>query len=135
MTTIVWDTETLAVDSQSTDPASGTTYPFNKLQKWSGGLFTVAGKVSDYSQYRSILEGKDGNVSKNSVCVYTFGDKVYELVPKFGPMEITFKCAWGTGSDLALGALEQGADAVQAVKIAIKRNAFTGGRVRSVKVR
>lgn len=35
-------------------------------------------------------------------------------------------CAWGSGCDLAMGAMEAGADAAQAVDIAIKHDTYTG---------
>lgn len=42
--------------------------------------------------------------------------------------------AIGSGAACALAAMDAGADAVKAVRIACKRDIYSGGRVRSVKV-
>lgn len=42
--------------------------------------------------------------------------------------------AVGSGAVFALAAMDAGADAVQAVRIACKRDIYSGGKVRSVKV-
>lgn len=42
--------------------------------------------------------------------------------------------AWGSGSGIAKGAMAMGASAVEAIKITSKLDAFTGGRIRSVKL-
>ena len=46
-----------------------------------------------------------------------------------GPIDTPF-CAVGSGADFALGAMQFGADAVQAVYCAIAQDQHTGGEVR-----
>lgn len=43
--------------------------------------------------------------------------------------------AIGSGTDLALGAMEAGATAHEAVKIAIKRNSNCGGKIKRIKLK
>jgi ATP-dependent protease HslVU (ClpYQ) peptidase subunit len=46
-----------------------------------------------------------------------------------GPIDTEF-CAIGSGADFALGAMQHGADAVEAVRCAIAHDQHTGGEVR-----
>lgn len=138
MTTIVFDGKTLAVDSQITDASgNGSLEYMNKLWKWDRGYFSVTGKVTDYEIYKNHLNDVEQDIkpTKKSVCVFTEGKNVYELHPGSYPRKIMAKSAWGSGGDLAYGALVAGVDAVRACKLACKWNAYTGGRIRSVKVR
>ena len=41
--------------------------------------------------------------------------------------------AFGSGADYAIGAMDMGATALEAVKIAARRDVFTGGKIRTVK--
>ncbi|MCL2714611.1 MAG: hypothetical protein FWD68_08550 [Alphaproteobacteria bacterium] len=43
--------------------------------------------------------------------------------------------AWGSGADLAIGAMEMGATAAEAVKVACRRNMATGGTIQIEHVR
>lgn len=51
------------------------------------------------------------------------------------PQSVTSKFfAIGSGANVAMGAMEMGADAVKAVKVACKYDSYCGGRIRVVKL-
>jgi ATP-dependent HslUV protease subunit HslV len=61
--------------------------------------------------------------------------KVYLMDEEYKPFSIKNKFhADGSGGDLAIGAMEAGATAEQAVKIAIKHDAGCGGKVQKVEL-
>lgn len=134
MTTIVYDGTYLAVDSQTTE-GSLISY-VNKLWKYEKGYFAVTGVLYDYPAYKKLLEGSKSVVSKKSLCIFTENNKIYEYVNKAGTQyEVTHPYSWGSGSGIAMGAIASGSDAIEAIKLAKKYDAFTGGRVRYIKVK
>lgn len=139
MTTIAWDGSTLAADSQYTG-AHIETVQLQKIKKLSSGAyFAFAGNPGEAEQVRKwINAGRPHDrrpkvddfaaliVRKHSV---HFMDHALEEVPMKAPVAI------GSGESIALTAMDCGKTAVEAVRLAVKRDPDTGGRVRSVKVR
>lgn len=130
MTTIAVKDGVMAADSLMT--AGSFTFPsaVSKLHEVNGVL---CGFCGDYKMIKRFLDegaaspevfylsmGVDGDVCDNemSECGYTLS------VPVESGMS-----AVGTGSHFALGAMEAGASAWEAVKIASKYNAETGGDI------
>lgn len=50
------------------------------------------------------------------------------------PLDKKIHYAWGSGSLHAMTAMDMGATAKEAVKMAMKRDVYTGGKIRSIKI-
>jgi len=134
MSVVVWDGKTLAADRQATlnntkcQTRKITRLPSGDLLAWVGnsesGLALLKWYLSgaDPETWPEVQKGDDWSrlivVHKGKVWEYEQTPVKIPLHQKFG--------AWGSGSDLAIGALAMGADAVQAVKIASKFNIYCG---------
>lgn len=137
MTTIVWSGGELAADRQATIGAvkgrcmtkihrvcgclvgfTGSSHiGFSLIDWWTSG--------ADAATYPGCDE-KDG--SAQLIVVKPSGVFVHE--GRVTPIEYTGRhMAWGSGAELALGALEMGADARTAVEVASRYDIYTGGGV------
>ena len=144
MTTIAWDGKTLAADGQVTIGDSGImTLKRQKIFK-KVGIFDVlafAGSLEPVDKFLAWARNpEEGEPPEGEYTViYAIGGNLafsHMSTPiinavTIGKGEID---AWGSGSQFALGAMHAGKTAIQAVNIAIKCDAFTGGKVRSVRV-
>lgn len=75
-------------------------------------------------------DGFEGMIVSPRGTIYLYTDKCMAIpIKDFGYFSI------GSGSPLALGAMFCGANAVEAVRAAIKHDKSTGGRIQSVKLR
>jgi len=141
MTTIAWDGKTLAVDSAQSRgdiitglkmkklyldvgpfkavAISGVTQNYEPLIKW----IKCGGDNPSISDHFSIL-----CINKKGQCFGLHdGDQLYFVRRKD-------KCSEGSGWQIALGAMDAGATAIEAIKIASKRDVYTGGKVQSFTV-
>jgi len=131
MTTIVYDGKTLAADTAEWvgDTYVGTVSKVKKV-KTANGEFLVAGSgmSADFYKFCDLFEkGEDIYTFEGSrfICVNTLDPIVffgYELGAK---VDLELPLVIGCGRDVAYGALDAGCDALGAVKVACKRNAFT----------
>lgn len=133
MTIIVWRDGIIAADSQTTNGVlAGKT---KKLFKLKNAAIGFAGLLTDGLKLIEFLKSDE--------------DKPPELSEDFESLMMdlrTGKCAYydrtliavkimdkfeaiGTGSELAIGAMEHGATAIEAVRVAIKRDINSGGRI------
>ena len=133
MTIICWRDGIIAADSQTTNGVlAGKT---KKLFKLKNAAIGFAGLLTDGLKLIEFLKSDE--------------DKPPELSEDFESLMMdlrTGKCAYydrtliavkimdkfeaiGTGSELAIGAMEHGATAIEAVRVAIKRDINSGGRV------
>lgn len=135
MTTVAWDGETLAADSQSTTgTVRGTAH---KIAKNNAG-FVIAG-CGSYAVISAwiawVLSGLPPEAQPSGV-----EDSTVLIVDPKGRARLFADAAvaqplprkqWaiGSGSDLALGAMAMGADARTAVKVAAKFDVYTGGKI------
>lgn len=133
MTIICWRNGVIAADSQMTNDnlASKT----KKLFRVKNMAIGFAGDVVDGLKLVEFLRSKDEQPPtlsedfealamdlRTGKCTY------YEK--QLVPIPITDKFeAIGTGDELAIGAMEFGATAIEAVRVAIKRDINSGGRV------
>ena len=144
MTTIAWDGKTLAADSLRTAGDTIETNPAIKVFK-DVGVYKLAAITGDHVKSNQILHwikniggahnfpipACDDNTAviciteKAEVIVYRADSKGEPLNHGVGMYTD------GSGWQLALGALEAGADAVKAVEIACKRDVYSGGEVKS----
>jgi ATP-dependent protease HslVU (ClpYQ) peptidase subunit len=140
MTTICYKDGILCSDSQMTSGGTVQSYNTVKLHRLPGGWIGGCGGISDFSTVLEFLRGNIEELPKglsfaglymkdNGECCVVescAGGYIRELVCH------TFY-AIGSGGDFAMGAMAAGASAKEAVKIAIKHDIYSGGRIRMVK--
>jgi 20S proteasome alpha/beta subunit len=138
LTTIAWDGKSLAVDSRTTCGGNVMTDNTVKLHKNVGRFLAVAfsgdhAPMSDFLEW--IKGGEKGDAPKGDVNIVAIGKnkKAYALWREQSSKFINIDAPYtdGTGHQIAQGAMDAGATAVEAVKISIKRDVYTGGKVRS----
>jgi ATP-dependent protease HslVU (ClpYQ) peptidase subunit len=136
MTIIAYRDGVLAADSMVT---FGDTCYFgrSKVFKIRGHLIGAAGKSAEchkfiewfrsktLKKFVAPAEGFDGFIVKPN------GDAFLYLTSGILPFEGEYY-ATGSGADFALGAFAAGADAITAVRAAIKHNVYCGGEIHSV---
>ncbi len=135
MTTIAWDGLMLAADSQIT--LGATKYTGHKICKLpDGSLFGGAGDGAAVNRARDYLSGKRATRPKVENCqlIQIMPDREVRLYAATWDYEVLTDrfVAIGSGADFALGALECGKSAVQAVEIACRRDAHSGFPVESI---
>lgn len=137
MTVIAWDGKTLAADRQVT---SGYTKNkrTTKIRKFENVICGVTGESKYADALFKWVEG--GRIKErfpsfsddNQVMLVVIDDKelteywASTFETKYPRNEIA---AWGTGKELALGAMAAGADAKKAVEIASEYNLYCGGGI------
>jgi ATP-dependent protease HslVU (ClpYQ) peptidase subunit len=135
VTSIAWDGSTLAADSQIT--VGSTKYQGTKIFRLSdGSLFGGAGDGSTVNRARDYLDGKRKTRPKmdGAVFIRIMPDKEIRLYAGTWDYEVLSDrfVAVGSGADFALGAMECGKGAVQAIEIACRRDAASGLPVESL---
>lgn len=139
MTTIVWDGRTLAVDSLRTAGGIIESYETKKLFLDVGNYVAATG-CGDYQnvlQFIAWLRGDkdvkfptDKEDNGSGIAINKDGELMRFLFSGAGvPFREGSMFSDGSGWELAIGALEAGADAEKALGIAIKRDAYTGGNI------
>lgn len=149
MTTIAYQSGVMAADSQTT-AQGGRRANVRKVFKVKGFLVGLAGSariamhlLDDFTVYAKgstppkIMEIKPDSSSewafllvvtpKGHVYKYENGGKPWRLYGKFHSI--------GCGSDYAMAAMEMGADAIKAVKVAAKFDINTGLPVKTIKLK
>lgn len=135
MTTIAFDGETLASDSQSitqfVDPL-----PTQKIFRRKGRLFAVAG---DYAQSLVVIDwlcdGEKPSFNRNEFMVAeVIGKKMEVYDGEFYPYPAIPPFAFGSGGVFAMAAMLAGAKAKRAVEIACQLDESSGGKIRTFKV-
>ena len=137
MTTIAYKDGVIAYESRQTRGDFISSDNENKKTAKDGVLFFIAGRIGE---------------SKKLIDAYLCGDiehdnNVWALVVDNGVVYSTgftdgklWRCeennnyAIGSGCDYAIGAMDAGATAKEAVKIAIGRDPFSGGKIKSYKI-
>lgn len=135
MTVIVWDGKLLAADRQAT--AGEMPVASRKIHRLLDGRLAGHTAASEYGLglVQWLIDGADpakwpayqrtDNWAR-LIVIETDGRAFeYEKEPYPQPV-LTVPMAWGSGRDVAMGALEMGATAEQAVAAACKWNVFCG---------
>lgn len=141
MTTIAWDGLTVAADGLKTRGGYlNPTGDFSKLFVDGAAVYAILGSAAlvrplidwvkaganpvdipkDKGDDRSIIL-----VFENKACFAYSTDLPY-------PEEMFAPDAWGSGGEIAIGAMDAGAHAHRAVQIAAARNPGTGGKITSI---
>lgn len=139
MTTIAYKDGVIAYDSRCTQDITIVDDNYDKKIVVNSVCFFMSGSTSEYMDFVNAYFGEA--VTKNIDCnalvvddgrVFKCGvdkDKQFWKCPAHSPAAI------GSGVDHALTAMDMGADAKQAVKMAMKRDTCTGGRIRTYKIK
>lgn len=147
MTTIVYDGKgTIAYDSRCVGDEQVYDDDFDKKYTSPEGVVGfVAGRPKDAETLLSYyLENKIGQelITGSSLLVWDPRDKTLWMCSTdkndtffADPMKLDKPVGIGSGRDLALGAIDAGLNAKEAVKLACKRDIYSGGRVRTYKVK
>lgn len=139
MTTIAFDGERIAYDSRECDPDEGYLFTdtSNKRICRDGVYFFIAGATQDEEDFiksyfdRTYKPEIDSSSSEGFIVdrgdVYTadLKDGTFTLNPSSDEIY-----AVGSGAKYAIAAMDLGLSAGDAVKQAMKRDLYTGGRVR-----
>lgn len=138
MTVLVFDGNTFAADKRATN--QGLIFSVTKIKKSRDHLIGVSGDFSagkmlmkwfedgcDPTKWPKCQEDKD---RWTSLIVITPENKILKYEQEPIPMEVEEKrFAFGSGRDLALAAMEMGADAIKAVEVASKFDAGCGNGI------
>lgn len=142
MTTIAWDGKTVAADGKATAGGNIVTLEFEKLIVRHGRIYGLAGTAF---MFENLIEWERGGADpeKTPKCQE---DDSWQLLVFDGIGVIRYSSvapypeqrfapwAFGSGADLAMGAMLHGASAFEAVMIAMQRDNDSGGRVRAINV-
>jgi hypothetical protein len=141
MTVICWDGATVAADSLECYGSTRSAKPVQKLRERKGFIFACTGTGA---MFEPLIEWylndcpKDqipqcGDSHKDTKLLVFKGGKAWVLSADLPhPAELYAPDAWGVGADMAIGAMEAGATAAQAVEICIKREVYVGGPVQVI---
>lgn len=141
MTTIVFRHGVLASDSQTTS-SNLRMHGVTKCIKTDTYLAGGCGHLETLAAWLDWVEGgmqEDKKPEGNDKSTLFLIDKrgfILEYDEKMYPMKVGKHpfFAWGSGRDFALGALECGATAVEAVRVAAKYDIYTGGRIKTLQL-
>lgn len=138
MTTIAYKDGVIAYDSRTTAGDLITSEDSDKSHFEDGRLFFICGATSDRMRLVNLYLGKSEDAKKNDCSAFVIDDgKLYLIAvdPDDGlwvqPMPLDKWHSIGSGSNFALTAMDMGADAKTAIKMAIKRDCKTGGKIRT----
>lgn len=141
MTTIAYRSQIMAADS-ACGRAETSEHSVRKIFRIHGALVGSAGTVSEIFKFRRWLkDGADPNYYPriiddfDAIVVQPSGKiLIFDKQTDEGIIVKSLYIAIGNGTDIALGAMFAGADAVTAVRAAVKHNLWTKGPVRSYRL-
>lgn len=146
MTTICYRDNEIAYDSQVTAGERIVDSQYDKRKNVEGYNFFCAGSVIDIDKLIAAVFDEDFEIHpKKEGCLEAVGFIVT-------PERVVYKCGYqddelilipavsgrhdaiGSGEEYAIGAMDAGCSAREAVKIAAGRDIYTGGRIRVFKI-
>jgi 20S proteasome alpha/beta subunit len=139
MTTIAWRGDTLAADTLATCGNLRDGY-MSKIQRIRGFLVAGAGSVPIYLRFvdwvASGMRGESPYIGSEYNGNGLLITPEYALCfSRLGPWRITTPFySIGSGWELALGAMEMGASAEEAVRIAMRWDTGSGGEIMTLKL-
>ena len=141
MTTIAYKDGIIACDSRTTANSMIVTDNAQKRFIIEGVTFFIAGAPSDYSRFFDLYFGRSTDAKNvDAVSFVVYSGVVYKaaVCPEVGFWKECLRAdlayAIGSGTQYALAAMDMGATAAQAVRQAMKRDVYTGGRIRTYKL-
>ncbi len=140
MTTLAYShkRKQIAIDSRITSNGTIRTDNYNKIIRNEIGIWFFTGKCCDseslslrrHDQYCEVIPD-------TTALLVNKGDVYLVLVNEQGFCEwfkTTHDCAYGSGQDFALAALDHGKNAKEAVEYAITRDIYSGGEIQVVDI-
>ncbi len=139
MTTVVYKDGVVAYESFQTRGGVITNNNANKLHTVNGVKFILCGNVSDYEEFLEIAVGRllpEKELEVEGLMVLDGRLYSCSINGDFWKMPIKKDevYAIGSGKDFAYTAMDCGLSAKEAVKMAIKRDLYSGGRIRTIKL-
>ena len=144
MTCITYKDGIIAYDSRITEGRTIVDDDCNKRSQVGKLNFFLCGDVAgEEALIRSYVTGlvteEDAEKAANSMAWVVDRGNIYRLLTigedlLIEPQRLTNTAALGSGGPYALGAMDSGASAKEAVKIASGRDVSTGGKIRAFKV-
>lgn len=139
MTTIAANTECMACDSQITDEGGaiiGTQQ--TKIHRIKGDIIGIAGDANAEQQILKYF--REGKRLKLEGAEYTIlqlktTGRLYRYDDSLDGYEIDSPAAIGSGASFAKAAIQSGKTPRQAIKIASDNDAYTGGKIWSLKLK
>jgi len=139
VTTVAWDGETLSADTGSLLAGLIDQHPTEKIFKRGKKLYGVAG---DFTQAVAVVDFISGKTKKPPVFM---GEPSFDIIEvsktgaavysnEFYGYPVGAPHAIGSGCHIALSAMLCGKTSKQAVKLAIKLDPSTNGKVRTFKL-
>lgn len=141
MTTIAYADGVIAYDSRCCAGSTIVDNDYNKRIDMSGAVFIFAGSTAHHEKAaKAFFEDDDECGELDAEALVYHAGKLYTLCIEnekiFRSPQPLDRCfALGSGTHHALTAMDMGADAKAAVKMAAKRDVGTGGRIRTIKVK
>lgn len=140
MTTIAFDGKTLAADTQATGQYL-LQRPARKVRSHGAVAWAVAGYEANIETFSDWIkngrpEQKPQLAGADDFCALVIeeGHCVSYQTGGLVRLKAGTPAAIGSGAEIAMGAMMAGADARQAVRIAIKLDPYTGGRVDAIDI-
>ena len=136
MTTIAWKDGILAADKRSTD--GNVAHTCTKMYRKKGYVIAFSGYVQEGLKFIEWWDKKKGKPPNKDtdvlvMCIETGACVHWEAKSKIG-IPVEDECtAIGTGAAIAIGAMEAGATAEQAIQIASKRDPNSGNGVQTIR--
>jgi hypothetical protein len=141
MTVICWDGASVAADSLECYGSCRAAKPVQKLRERGGYIFACTGTgamfeplIEWYLQgFKKDMIPPSGDSHKDTKLLVFKDGKAWVISPDLPHhAELHAPDAWGIAADMAIGAMEAGASAQQAVEICIKREVYVGGPVQVI---
>lgn len=140
MTTIVYKDDIIAVDSRATATGLITNDNTNKIIKHNGVVFILTGALCDFGELIKAYFGQPHEKKVDADAIIDDKGTIFRASicenDGFWKQNITGQIfAIGSGRDHAWTAMDLGLSAIGAVRMAAKRDVYTGGRIRTHKVK
>lgn len=140
MTTIAFDGKTLAADSLAVYNGVVSNRNAKKIRRVDGNLFALTGTPALFDAFvewyiggakpADVPKCQDNDDNYTRLIVIKSDGRCFQYMPAIPYAdELCAPFAWGSGSQIALGAMMAGCDAVGAIKVAIEVDVCTGGDV------
>lgn len=139
MTTIAYKDGVVAYDSRSSSNGAIISDNYEKKAVKNKVAFFLSGTVADHPKFIDAYLGADCEEDLDAYGFCVDGGRLYRVGHSEGKVyreicELDEHYAAGSGSDHALTAMDLCLSAKEAVKMAMKRDTGTGGRVRTFKL-
>lgn len=138
MTTIVYSNNEMAWDSRITAGGKISTDNAQKRYTVGGRMFWCAGVVGDFQEFCDSFESRRVTRELEVQAFVLDGGTLYIAgteETRIWTSPVTDSRSIGSGSEHAITAIDCGLSPAQAIKMAAKRDTYTGGKIRTQKLK